>query len=110
MKNKEAMARIKINRLLEQSGWRFFDDANGVQNIFLELRTKLTKENIEQLGENFEKLPNGFVDFVLTDDRGKPFIVVEAKRDDLDPHVGREKARQYARSLNVKYVILTNGD
>jgi type I restriction enzyme R subunit len=25
---KEAKARIKINKLLEQAGWRFFDDAN----------------------------------------------------------------------------------
>jgi len=27
--SKEAQARIKINKLLEQSGWRFFDDENG---------------------------------------------------------------------------------
>jgi type I restriction enzyme R subunit len=26
---KEAAARIKINRLLEASGWRFFADAKG---------------------------------------------------------------------------------
>jgi len=29
MSAKEAQARIKINKLLEAAGWRFFDDAQG---------------------------------------------------------------------------------
>lgn len=29
MPEKEAKARIKINKLLEESGWRFFDDGRG---------------------------------------------------------------------------------
>lgn len=29
MKNKEASARIKINKLLEESGWRFEDSEKG---------------------------------------------------------------------------------
>lgn len=33
---KEAAARIKINKLLENAGWRFFADANGPANIQLE--------------------------------------------------------------------------
>jgi hypothetical protein len=33
---KEARARIKINKLLEAAGWRFFDDAQGKANITLE--------------------------------------------------------------------------
>ncbi len=32
---KEATARIKINRLLEAAGWRFFDDKSGPANIVL---------------------------------------------------------------------------
>ncbi|MGR3380002.1 serine hydrolase domain-containing protein [Roseovarius indicus] len=36
MANKEAPARIRINRLLEDAGWRFFDDAQGPANIVLE--------------------------------------------------------------------------
>jgi type I restriction enzyme R subunit len=110
MKNKEAMARIKINKLLEVAGWRFFDDENRRANILLEPKVKIAKEHFNEFGDNFEKVHNGFVDFCLLDDRDKPFIVVEAKRDDLDPLVGKEQARNYARSLNVKYVILTNGD
>ena len=33
--SKEAKARIKINKLLEESGWRFFDNAEGKANIVL---------------------------------------------------------------------------
>ena len=33
MSAKEAKARIKINKLLETAGWRFFDDENGPANI-----------------------------------------------------------------------------
>ncbi len=28
MSNKEAKARVKINKLLEESGWLFFDEGN----------------------------------------------------------------------------------
>jgi|GEM_PF-2758956 len=36
MSSKEATARIKINRLLEEAGWRFFANADGPANIQLE--------------------------------------------------------------------------
>jgi len=37
---KEAKARIKINELLKNAGWRFFDDKNGKANIVLENNTE----------------------------------------------------------------------
>ncbi|MBI5652257.1 MAG: hypothetical protein HZC40_17715 [Chloroflexi bacterium] len=43
---KEAKARIKLNKLLEQAGWHFFDDANGKANIQLETNVKLTQKLI----------------------------------------------------------------
>lgn len=110
MKAKEAKARIKINKLLEEAGWRFFDNENGPANIQLEANVKLTKKQIDDCGENFEKNKNGFVDFLLLDENGKPFIVLEAKSEDLDPLVGKEQARAYAKSQFVKYVILSNGN
>jgi hypothetical protein len=36
MNNKEAQARIKINKLLEQAGWCFEDSEKGKANISLE--------------------------------------------------------------------------
>jgi hypothetical protein len=43
---KEAKARIKINKLLEESGWRLFDSAEGKANILLENNVKLMKTAI----------------------------------------------------------------
>lgn len=110
MGKKEAFARIKINKLLEEAGWRFFDDENGQANISLETNTKMKENHIDNLGENFEKTKNGFVDFLLNDDRGFPICVLEAKKEDLHPLVGKEQARRYAKSLNVRFVILSNGN
>lgn len=110
MSVKEAKARIKINRLLEAAGWRFFDDENGPANIQVEANVKITKKQFDDFGENFEKVKNGFIDFLLLDEQGKPFIVLEAKSEDKDPLVGKEQARAYAKSNFVKYVILSNGN
>lgn len=38
--SKEAKARIKINHLLEEAGWSFFDSNTNKANILLEHRTK----------------------------------------------------------------------
>ena len=46
MSAKEAKARIKINKLLEEAGWRFFDDASGPANIQVEANVKLSKKQI----------------------------------------------------------------
>ncbi len=70
---KEATARIKINRLLETAGWRFFDDKNGPANVVLESNVKLKPEHIEGLGEDLEKSAKGFIDFLLLDKDGKGF-------------------------------------
>lgn len=110
MSAKEAKARIKINKLLEDAGWRFFDDENGPANIQLEANIKISKKQYDDFGENFECVENGFIDFLLLDEAGKPFVVLEAKSEDKDPLVGKEQARNYAKSQFVKYVILSNGN
>lgn len=55
MSAKEAKARIKINKLLEAAGWRFFDDENGSANIQVEANVKITKKQFDDFGENLEK-------------------------------------------------------
>ena len=95
---KEARARIKINRLLEEAGWRFFDDENGPANIVLEPNTKIIRSQIDALGEDFETVTNGFIDFLLLDSDGRPLIVLEAKSEDKNPLSAKEQARRYARS------------
>jgi type I restriction enzyme R subunit len=107
---KEAAARIKINKLLESAGWRFFADAKGPANIQLEPSVKLKAQDLDALGENFEKASKGFIDFLLLNEKGFPFIVLEAKAEDKNPLVGKEQARKYARSQNCRFVILSNGN
>jgi type I restriction enzyme R subunit len=41
MTEKEAKARIKINKHLEKAGWRFFDTPEGKANILLENNGKI---------------------------------------------------------------------
>jgi type I restriction enzyme R subunit len=107
---KEAKARIKINRLLEDAGWRFFDEGNKLANIALEANAKLKQIDIDAFGENFETIKNGFVDFLLLDERGFPFVILEAKKENKNPLDGKEQARRYAQSQNVRFVILSNGN
>jgi len=107
---KEAKARIKINELLKNSGWRFFDDKNEKANIVLENNIKITKQSIDEFGNNFEKTERGFIDFLLLDDKGFPLVVLEAKSEDKDPLDGKEQARRYAQSQNVRFIILSNGN
>mgnify|MGYP001574027486 FL=1 len=107
---KEARARIKINELLQNSGWRFFDDEKGKANIVLENNVKITKQTIDKFGSDFEKTKKGFIDFLLLDEKGFPFVVLEAKSEDKDPLDGKEQARRYAQSQNVRFIILSNGN
>jgi type I restriction enzyme R subunit len=107
---KEAQARIKINKLLEESGWRFFDNDKSAANIQLEPGVKLTKNKLDALGENFETETKGYVDYLLLDDNGHPIIVVEAKKESIHPLEAKEQARDYAYSQKCRFVILSNGN
>lgn len=107
---KEATARIKINKLLEAAGWRFFSEGNLPANIRLEPGATIKTTELDALGQNFEKTSKGFIDFLLLDARGFPLLVLEAKSEDKNPLVGKEQARKYARSQNCRFVILSNGN
>ena len=56
----------------------------------------------------------GFVDYVLWGDDGKPLAVVEAKRTRRDPKVGEQQAKLYADCLETMFgqrpiIFLSNG-
>lgn len=110
MPAKEAKARIKINNLLTESGWRLLDDQSGKANVVLENHVKITNNVADDLGEDFEKTSNGYADYLLLDEKGFPLLVLEAKSEDKNPLVGKEQARKYARSQNCGYIILSNGN
>ena len=102
---KEAQARIKINKLLEESGWRLIDDENGKANVILEPGI-----TIKDLGDDFENVHKGYIDYLLLDNQNFPICVLEAKSEDKYPLWGKEQARKYANSQNVRFIILSNGN
>ena len=106
----EATARIKINRLLENADWRVFPEGSKPANVQLEAGVALKPSDLDGLGDDFEKTSTGFVDYLLLDERGFPFIVLEAKSEGKQPLVGKEQARRYARSKNCRFVVLSNGN
>ena len=57
---------------------------------------------------------NGFVDYVLYGNNGKPLAVVEAKKSSVNPKVGQQQAKLYADCLERRYnqrpiIFFTNG-
>ena len=108
--SKEAQARIKINKCLEESGWRFEPNKNGRANIQLESGVKFA-----ELGDDFENAQThdkrrGAIDFLLLDKDGRALVVVEAKKESVDPLSAKEQARNYARNIGARFIILSNGN
>lgn len=99
MAEKEATARIKINKLLEETGWRFLDDENGQANIQLEPNAKITESDIDAFGQDFETTKNGFVDFLLLDENNFPLVVLEAKKEEKIPLMARSRPESMPRVL-----------
>ena len=110
----EAAARIKINRLLERAGWRFFPESGAgggrPANICVEYGTPLQPAGLTAMGDDFQHAGQGFIDFLLLDGGGRPLAVLEAKAEALSPLVGKEQARRYANQQNCRFVILSNGN
>src|ERR1035437_5727625 len=107
----EAQARITVNKLLEEAGWRFLPDAEGRrENIICEHRVaKGAFSQTQDLGKDFEHAPQGFVDYLLLNTDQRPVAVLEAKREGIDPLSAKEQARKYAEGLGVSHIFLSNG-
>jgi len=108
--DREAGARIKINKLLEASGWRFEDGPEGKANIELEAGVKFS-----ELGDDLENAVSrsgtrGSIDFLLLDKDKRPLVVLEAKKKSIDPLSAKEQARNYARNVGARFIILSNGN
>ena len=92
----EANQRMRIDKLLLDSGWIIHgwenQDGRGEINVDAEVRS--------------EGKP---ADYVLKDSADFPLCVIEAKKELIDPLIGKEQARGYAESLNCRFIILSNG-
>lgn len=109
MLQNEAHARIKINQLLTEAGWRFFDNHEAKANILLENHVKITQKEVDAWGNDFEKTLSGSLDFLLVDSDNRPICVLEAKKESLHPLVAKEQARKYANTVGAQFILLSNG-
>lgn len=109
--SKEAKARIRIDQLLREAGWRFFEENGLPANIQLESGVHLTRKDLDDLGDNYENpTKKGRTDYLLLDERGFPYIVLEAKAAHIHPLSAKDQARRYADAHNCRFVLLSNGD
>lgn len=81
---KAAAARVKINKLPEDAGWRFFSGPDGPASIQLEPSVTLKKQDLDSLGTDFEKAQKGFIDFLLLNEKGFPLLVRPAYLSEKD--------------------------
>ena len=93
MKAKETNARIKIDKMLIEAGWKlpgYVDDKDI--NVETEIKNDF-----------------GEADYVLLDSKDNYLCALEAKNHSKSPLEGKEQARDYANSLKSRFVILSNG-
>ena len=95
--------------MLDRSGWRLLPKGGKAPNVQLEAGVALRRSDLDALGDDFEGVSKGYVDYLLLDDDGRPLVVLEAKSSSKHPLVGKEQARKYARGNRCRYVILSNG-
>ena len=84
----EQEAREKITRMIQSAGW--------------------TNYREEALAGR--RSGRGFADFLLFGNDGTAAAVLEAKRAEVPSLSGKEQAREYADSIGVRHVFLSNGD
>lgn len=111
MAKKEAAARLKINKMLEDAGWRLVDQDSERANVDVETRLNPGEKLYHNdSGDDFELTKGGFIDYLLLDDNQHPIAVLEAKRESISPLSAKEQAREYANGMHVRYIILSNGN
>lgn len=83
----EQKARERITRMIETAGWTYREEALADRSS-----------------------GRGFADYLLIDGDGAIIAVLEAKSADVPSLSGKEQAREYADSIGVRHVFLSNGE
>jgi len=78
---KEAKARIKINKLLESAGWRFFDNEVGKANILLKFNTTFQLINDENPPIIKKSLPSLDIQKIISEKIDKEQQLVNANKE-----------------------------
>jgi len=105
LKFDEATTRKRIiDTLLIEAGWDVGENGSNTEEVSQE----------EKVSHQPTKSGDGYADYVLWDDNGKPLAVIEAKKTAVDPKKGRTQARLYADALEKEkgqrpVIFYTNG-
>ena len=87
MTTPEEKARQRIDQMLQAAGWKYRE----------EVRTN-------------RRSGIGFADYVLSGVDGEDLAVLEAKPEGTPPLSAKEQTREYADSLGIKHIFLSNGE
>ena len=93
MTAKETDARIRIDKMLIEAGWKLPAWAKEEE---INVKTEINNAS-------------GEADYVLLSSKENHLCTIEAKKTLLSPLVGKEQARGYANSLSCRFIILSNG-
>lgn len=111
MPNNEKETRLKlIDPALRRAGWMVLNEKHIIEKNKACIETPVI--GMPKTMEN--PTGNGFVDYVLFGDDGKPLAVIEAKKSIVNEEIGRVQASLYADALEKKYglrpvIYYTNG-
>jgi type I restriction enzyme R subunit len=102
--NEETTRRRLIDQALTAAGWNVGPNGTNTEQVRQEVPLSTMRT---PTGE-------GFADYVLYGDDGKPLAVIEAKKTAKDARVGAEQARMYATCLEAEtgvrpVIFFTNG-
>ncbi|HVB15042.1 MAG TPA: DEAD/DEAH box helicase family protein [Stellaceae bacterium] len=86
----EAFARVKIDQLLNDTGWRLTDG--------MSVRYEYPLDD------------GGRADYALFDRQGRALAVLEAKSTSVSLSAGETQGRRYADLLDVPFIFLSNGE
>lgn len=86
----EPFARVKIDQLLKDVGWKLTDGRSVLYEYQLD--------------------DGGKADYVLFDRNGRAVAVLEAKRTSKSPREGEAQGVRYAEKLSVPFIFLSNGE
>lgn len=89
--NEDLTRKIYIDTLLREAGWNPY----GLNVAEYPVKNCMPKAD--------GSYGDGFVDYVLWGDDGKPVAIVEAKRTKRDPRVGQHQAKCYADCIQKEY-------
>jgi len=93
MSSKESDARVRIDKMLIEAGWKL---PGWSKDEEINVKTEINNAS-------------GEADYVLLSSKENHLCALEAKKTLLSPLVGKEQARGYAKSLNCRFIILSNG-